>query len=103
LNQNWIGRNKLLLAPNIIEVTTSFNRFSDLVATILISETDIKKRTLILERLIDTAVHLRELNNFNGVMKVLSGLGKSAVYRLKKTKERLKKKHLVRTFPFSYF
>jgi len=44
-----------------------------------------------MERFITLAQHLRELQNFNSLMAILSGLSNSAVFRLAMTKEEISK------------
>ncbi len=45
---------------------------------------DDRKRTALLEHWIKVAEKLLELNNFNGVMELVAGLGNTSVVRLKK-------------------
>lgn len=92
LDQNWLKAAKEELAPNVIQVISNFNFLSDLVATSIVLEEDIKKRVATYERWVEIAVAFRELNNFDGVMKIIGGMGKNCVYRLKLTKGKLKKK-----------
>ena len=53
----------------------------------IVHRVQLKSRVSALEKLIKLAEELLKLNNFNGVMEILSGINSSPVRRLKKTWE----------------
>jgi hypothetical protein len=44
-----------------------------------------QERGYLIEKMIDVAVHLNELKNYNALMELLSGLNTAAISRLKET------------------
>jgi len=85
LNNAWNKNNRVTKAPNIANMINYFNALSNWIGTILLQTFDLTERKTNLEKFIDMAEKLYELNNFNGVFAVCSGLSLSGVYRLKKT------------------
>lgn len=83
LGQAWAKRREL--APNILRLINWSNRMIKWVATTIVTETDYRKRVNTLKLILDTADHCKRLNNFNGVMEIVSGLNSSACFRLRKT------------------
>lgn len=58
---------------------------SNLVASHIISHTDVGSRASSIDKWLAVADICRCLNNYNGVLEITSALNRSAVYRLKKT------------------
>lgn len=85
LGQSWTKKDKQTKAPNILGMIQRFNGVSMWVTGTIVQIEKLKDRAEALGRLIDIAVHLKALNNFNGIMEVLAGLRSSSVHRLKKT------------------
>lgn len=71
------------LAPNILKMISRFNDVSNWVASEIVKCTDLEQRTKVLKMVIDIAEHCYELNNYNAVMEIISGLHSSSVFRLK--------------------
>lgn len=90
LNQSWAKENRAQQAPNIHAIIQRFNTFSSWVGTTVVQQEDVKKRADIITKFIKIAEKLDELNDFNGVYAVISGLNLSGIYRLKKTWELIK-------------
>ena len=53
--------------------------------TEIVNQEDPKNRVNTLKHFISVVNHLMTLNNFNGCMEIIAGLGNSAVNRMKKT------------------
>lgn len=66
---------------------------SNWVATAVVQAESMKHRLNVLKHVIEVAHFCRQLNNFNGIMEVISGLHASAIYRLKQTWAALDSKH----------
>ncbi|KAJ6249910.1 ras guanine nucleotide exchange factor i-related [Anaeramoeba flamelloides] len=79
-------------SPNVIQMIHRFNLISGWVATAILKGERVKERGKSLRWFINIASHCRKLNNFNGLMAILSGLGSSAVHRLKHTFDELPEK-----------
>ncbi|KAJ3443945.1 ras guanine nucleotide exchange factor i-related [Anaeramoeba flamelloides] len=79
-------------SPNVIQMIHRFNLISGWVATAILKRERVKERGKALRWFINIASHCRKLNNFNGLMAILSGLGSSAVHRLKHTFDELPEK-----------
>eukprot|EP01088_Endostelium_zonatum_P007577 TRINITY_DN1988_c1_g1_i1.p1 TRINITY_DN1988_c1_g1~~TRINITY_DN1988_c1_g1_i1.p1 ORF type:complete len:1287 (-),score=395.26 TRINITY_DN1988_c1_g1_i1:145-4005(-) len=92
LGLKWMKDDKETSAKNIISLISRFNDVSRWVASSIVEIYDIKSRTVMMNRFITIAVKCFELNNFNCVMEILSGLQNASVYRLKATFEMLPKK-----------
>eukprot|EP00004_Rigifila_ramosa_P000430 TRINITY_DN1045_c0_g1_i6.p1 TRINITY_DN1045_c0_g1~~TRINITY_DN1045_c0_g1_i6.p1 ORF type:complete len:1041 (+),score=256.98 TRINITY_DN1045_c0_g1_i6:81-3125(+) len=88
IGQAWAKKNKYERAPRIMAMIERFNAVSTWVSTSVITAAH-KKRTNVLAQWIETAEQCLSLNNYNGVMQILAGLGASAVYRLRMTWEEL--------------
>lgn len=58
---------------------------SNLVASQIMSHTDVGSRANSIEKWVAVADICRCLNNYNGVLEITSALNRSAIYRLKKT------------------
>ncbi|KAL9647807.1 hypothetical protein ABK040_001333 [Willaertia magna] len=93
LNQSWNKESREKKAFNIFQMINWFNKVSRWVATEVLKEPDLKKRIDIITKMIQIAKECRELNNFNAIFEIISGLQNSAVHRLKKTWEGLKTKY----------
>lgn len=65
----------LLLSPQM----------SNLVASQIMTHTDVGSRASSIEKWLAVADICRCLNNYNGVLEITSALNRSAIYRLKKT------------------
>jgi RasGEF domain/RasGEF N-terminal motif len=93
LDLAWSKAKLKHLAPNLLGLIENFNRLSAMTATLLVRTPSFKRRVLLWRMFIDIASAFVELNNFDGAMAVLSALGKSAVHRLKWTRESIGKRH----------
>jgi len=76
---------QIKLAPNILAMISRFNRMSYFVATTVLNEKSVTKRTKIVRYFLLVMDALLEINNFNGLMEIMTGLQNTAVFRLKKT------------------
>lgn len=72
-------------APNILRLINWSNRMIKWVATTIVTEPDYRRRVATLKLILDTADYCKRLNNFNGVMEIVSGLNSSSCFRLRKT------------------
>lgn len=60
-------------------------KMSNLVASQIMTHTDVGSRASSIEKWVAVADICRCLNNYNGVLEIISALNRSAIYRLKKT------------------
>lgn len=78
-------------APNIYWMTKRFNDVSRLVASEILSRPSMTNRVAAIEKWAAVADISRCLHNFNGVLEICSAFTNSAVFRLKKTWEKVSK------------
>jgi son of sevenless len=100
LNQSWNKgisyifinqENRKTKAPNISSLITWFNNLSKWVGTTIVKLTDENERVNAIKIFISIANSLKEINNFNGLFSIISGLSLAPIFRLKKTWEKLDK------------
>ncbi|KAJ3436807.1 guanine nucleotide exchange factor [Anaeramoeba flamelloides] len=85
LKQGWTKKDKLIRAPNIVNLTNYFNNISNWIATEIISHYKLKKRIKILTKFIKILIEAKKIGNYNVIQEIIAGLNNAAVYRLKKT------------------
>jgi hypothetical protein len=78
----WTKKDKEVRAPHICETQNRFNRISGWVTTSILLTEKLADRAKVLSKFIEIAGHLNKLNNFAGVLQIVSGLSASAVHRL---------------------
>lgn len=72
-------------SPNIQKLTKHFDMFSRYVMLLILNGESPKERAKIFEYFVDTAITLKEINNFNGVFAIMYGLTHASIQRLDKT------------------
>ncbi|XP_077456409.1 ras-specific guanine nucleotide-releasing factor 2 isoform X1 [Stigmatopora argus] len=85
LGQGWMKFDKTERTPYIMKTSQHFNDMSNLVASQIMTHTDVGSRASSIEKWVAVADICRCLNNYNGVLEITSALNRSAIYRLKKT------------------
>jgi len=90
-NQAWNNPKYQHNARNLLSLVEQFNSVSKWVASGIVLQDKIRKRTKLLQAFIRIAKCLRDMNNFHLLMAFISGMNNAAVSRLKWTKERLPK------------
>ncbi|KAL2087676.1 hypothetical protein ACEWY4_016504 [Coilia grayii] len=85
LGQGWMKLDKNERTPYIMKTSQHFNDMSNLVASQIMTHTDVGSRASSIEKWLAVADICRCLNNYNGVLEITSALNRSAIYRLKKT------------------
>uniref|UniRef100_A0AAX7VW17 Ras protein-specific guanine nucleotide-releasing factor 2a n=1 Tax=Astatotilapia calliptera TaxID=8154 RepID=A0AAX7VW17_ASTCA len=85
LGQGWMKVDKTERTPYIMKTSQHFNDMSNLVASQIMTHTDVGSRANSIEKWVAVADICRCLNNYNGVLEITSALNRSAIYRLKKT------------------
>ncbi|KAL6072419.1 Ras guanine nucleotide exchange factor, variant 2 [Balamuthia mandrillaris] len=93
LNLNWKKPENKRNSRHVVKMVERFNKVSYWVATRIVRETDLKRRTSLVKRFIILAEKCAELNNFNTLMEVLAGLNLHPVQRLKQTWSNLSPKY----------
>ena len=83
MNQNWAKRPHL--APNIKASQDRFNLVARWVAWQILQRNSVEERATVLERFYEITLYLRDFQNFNSCLQLISGLGNAGVFRLKKT------------------
>ncbi|MBN3277613.1 RGRF2 factor, partial [Polyodon spathula] len=85
LGQGWMKVDKNERTPYIMKTSQHFNDMSNLVASQIMTHTDVGSRANSMEKWVAVADICRCLHNYNGVLEITSALNRSAIYRLKKT------------------
>jgi CRP-like cAMP-binding protein len=83
--QAWNKDGKEERAPNVLRYISWFNRVSRWVVTQIITQGEAVERAVAITKFVELGVALSGLNNFNGVIEILSALHSSAISRLKET------------------
>ncbi|CAD7092815.1 unnamed protein product [Hermetia illucens] len=91
LGQAWMKADKKEKAEHIILMTKRFNDGSRLVSSEIISRQNMAARVAAIEKWTAVADICRCLHNFNGVLQICAAFTNAAVYRLKKTWDKVPK------------
>lgn len=91
LGQAWMKMDKAIKAPHILLITKRFNDVSRLVASEIIRVPELHRRVSIIEKWTNVAHICRVVHNFNGVLQICAAFTNSAVFRLKKTWDKIPK------------
>ena len=89
----WSKKNSDINAPNVKQMISRFNLVSQWVGTEILQRggENMNERKRLLLFFIKVAQSCRQLNNYNAVFEIVSGLQAGCIYRLKKTWELLGK------------
>lgn len=71
---------------NVNRMINHFNHIAQWVANLILLRDKPKHRALMLEKFMNIALKLRQLNNYNGLSAVLAGINGTAVHRLSQTR-----------------
>lgn len=82
---NWKRDAKHNLAPHVCAVIDHFNRILRWATTEILSPPTAKLRRAALVKILQVGIECRKMNNFNGVMEVVSTLQSAPIQRLKHT------------------
>lgn len=85
MHQCWNGGNKETDAPNVTLTIRRFNQMSGWITSLIVKVKSLNPRVALLKRFIEIADACLQLNNFNSVVEIVSGLGTTAVRRLTET------------------
>lgn len=91
LGQAWMKPDKAVRAPHILLMTKRFNDVSRLVSSEIIRVSDLHRRVAVIEKWTNVAHICRVVHNFNGVLQICAAFTNSAVFRLKKTWDKISK------------
>jgi len=90
LNQCWTKDKIKYRAPNVLRLIARFNELSGWVASNIVWQEKLKKRTKLFKRFIKIAKHCFEIGNYHSSMAVVAGLNTASVARLKFTRSATK-------------
>ncbi len=82
LNASWTKKNKLIEAPNIFKLIDRFNLLSFWVVEEILAYDDKNERARCIEKFINVALSLKELNNFNDCINIINGLNNYIILSL---------------------
>jgi hypothetical protein len=97
LNKAWSHPILKQKAENVLKMIHRFNDLSKWTVYSILNYPVLKKRVKAYSKFVDIAYELYEMNNFNGAISISAGLNNTAIYRLKKTKEKAASKSTIMT------
>lgn len=94
LNQSWNKPKLKHRSPHVLEMIQRFNTLSRWLSGQILHTEVLKDRIKVMQHIIKLGKALLNLNNFNALNAVLSGIQSAGVYRLTQTKEGMGSKYL---------
>ncbi|EGG19007.1 Ras guanine nucleotide exchange factor [Cavenderia fasciculata] len=92
LNQSWNKPKLRHRSPNVLALISRFNEISSWTASMILNHDKVKDRARVMAKFVKIGEFLlKQLNNYNTAMAILSGLNQSAIHRLKFTREEMPK------------
>ncbi|EFW98535.1 cell division control protein [Grosmannia clavigera kw1407] len=88
LNKTWqkkVGEGEPEPAPNVKALILHSNQMTNWVAEMILAQTDVKKRVVVIKHFVAVADKCRGLNNFSTLTSIISALGTAPIARLKRT------------------
>ncbi|KAK4123230.1 ras GEF [Parathielavia appendiculata] len=88
LNKTWqkkVGDGEPEPAPNVKALILHSNQMTNWVAEMILSQTDVRKRVVVIKHFVAVADKCRLLNNFSTLTSIISALGTAPIARLKRT------------------
>ncbi|KAL8688534.1 MAG: hypothetical protein Q9218_005582 [Villophora microphyllina] len=88
LNKTWqrkIAEGEAEPAPNVKALILHSNQLTNWVAEMILTQSDVKKRVIVIKHFVAVADKCRSMNNFSTLTSIISALGTAPVHRLQRT------------------
>ncbi|KAL4958068.1 ras guanine nucleotide exchange factor domain-containing protein [Aspergillus filifer] len=88
LNKTWqkkVGPEEPEPAANVKALILHSNQLTNWVAEMILNQSDVKKRVVVIKHFVNVADKCRALNNFSTLTSIISALGTAPIHRLSRT------------------